>query len=192
MERVKKIARGLFDQKVSFLSVVSIFLGVIFLRVFVEQFIARSTPLSSYEIVIEYIHNLYFFSISFCLISFLLSYSLKLRPSQAQGALVFAAILILFPPLIDMARTGGEVFWSFYSLSSLSEMPGQFVTFFGHLPSGIMYFGTRIIFLIAVLLVGFLVWSKTEKIARSLFSALGTYIILFVMGNFPGFFLYIW
>jgi 4-hydroxybenzoate polyprenyltransferase len=188
MKNISDFIKKATGKEASFLDILLVFSGVVFLRIIAEQFIARSAPISTYETVIEYIHNFYFFSLSFILIGFMLKIILKDSFSKIMGMLLPATLLVLLPPLIDMVRTGGEVYWSFYSLSTLRDMPGQFVTFFGNLPPGIRYFGTKIVFFLALTLVGGLVFIKRRKLLLAVISSLGTYGILFLMGNFPGFF----
>jgi 4-hydroxybenzoate polyprenyltransferase len=84
-----------------------------------------------------------------------------------------------------MAKTGGEVYWSFYILSSLSEIPRYFFTFFGNLPSGIVYFGTKIVFALAIFFFSALVFLITRDYLKTLLAFIGSYVILFFMGIFP-------
>ena len=185
MDRIKKIINNLLAQKVSLVAFSGTFLGVIILRIFEEQFIAKSVPISFYDVVIEIIHNLYFFLVSFLLLWLLLSWILKMNPKKLGGVFTWASLMILFPPLLDMIRTNGEVYWSFYIISSFSDLQLQFFTIFGHLPSGIVYFGTKIVFIFAIIFLTALVFIKTKDILKALITAIFSYIILFFMGCFP-------
>jgi 4-hydroxybenzoate polyprenyltransferase len=185
MKKLEKIINFLLEKKVSALSFVAVFSSIIFLRVFVEQFIAKSSVISDYEIVIEYIHNVYFFLSAFVILWVFLSRILKISPVKLTGIFTIASLLIIFPPLLDMMKTKGEVFWSFYVITSAKDLPVQFFTFFGHLPSGIVYFGTRIVFLLAILLFGMVAYVISKKVTTAVFAALGSYAVLFFMGSFP-------
>ncbi len=194
MNKIKKIENclvELFEKKASLLSWIMAFLGIIFIRGFIEQFIAFSKPLSPYESVLEYVHNFYFFSLTILLIWLFLSVILKLNPKKLSGALVFASIFALFPPIIDMIRTGGEVYWSFYLFSTPRDLFWQYVTVFGHLPSAIVYFGTKIVFIFVILLTTAIVWIKSRSFIKTIFSVIVVYSILFFMGAFPSLFFYI-
>lgn len=190
MKKLEKLIRGFLEKKTAPIAYVGAFSSVIFLRVFVEQFLAKAPALPFYEIIIEFIHNFYFFLISLLLIWLLLSFMLAIRPQKLLHVFSWASLLIIFPPLIDMAKTKGEVFWSFYILSGIQDLKIQFLTIFGHLPSGIVYFGTRIIFITAIVFISGLVYLQTKKIYKTLLAALGTYAILFFMGSFPSIFSY--
>lgn len=192
MKKLEKIIGHLFEKRVNITAFAGVFLGIIYWRVFIEQFIANSSPLSFDEVIIEFIHNLYFFLVAFLLIWIFLSFLLKINPAKLTFTFSLAALLIIFPPLIDMARTQGQVFWSFYILSSVAELKIQFLTVFGHLPSGIVYFGTKIVFILAIILIAGLVYLKTKKIVKALITGIITYIILFFMGSFPTIFAYLY
>jgi len=178
------------NKKISFLSFAATFLLVIFLRVFIEQFIAESAPIYPYEIVIEYIHNLYFFLIAFILIWFVLSWILKVNPQKIIPVFTYSSLLIVLPPLFDMFRSKGQVYWSFYVLGNINDVFRQFFTFFGALPSGIVYFGTRIVYISVIILIFILIFVKTKKIANAILGSFLSYSILFFLGCFPSFFVY--
>jgi 4-hydroxybenzoate polyprenyltransferase len=190
MKKAEEIINKLLDQKVNLSVFIAAFLSIIFLRVFIEQFVAKSSPLTFDQIIIEYIHNLYFFLISFLMIWIFLSLLLKINPAKLAYIFSLAAILIIFPPLIDMVKTQGQVFWSFYILSSVADLKIQFLTVFGHLPSGIVYFGTRIVFIAAIIFITGLVYFKTKNPIKALITAFAAYVILFFMGSFPSIFSY--
>lgn len=186
----KSIFETLLEKKASLISWTAGLFGVIFLRTFIEQFVASSKPLYIFESIIEYVHNFYFFSISIVLIWIFLSLIMKVRPQELSGILIFSLFFTLLPPLIDMVKTGGEIYWSFYLLSSPRDLLWQYLTIFGNLPSGIVYFGTKITFLAVIFLSSSLVWLKTKSYWKSFFSAIAVYSILFFMGSFPSLFFY--
>jgi hypothetical protein len=192
MDKLRKIVDSLIEQKISLAAFSATFLGIIILRIFEEQFIAKSVSISFYEVIIEIIHNLYFFIVSFILLWLLLSGILKTNPKKLAGVFTWASLMILFPPLLDMIKTKGEVYWSFYIISSWKDLQLQFFTIFGHLPSGIVYFGTRIVFISAIIFLSALVFVRTKDILKSLITAIFSYIILFFMGCFPTILAYIY
>jgi len=168
------------------------FLGMVFFRCFIEQFLTLVKPLVPYEAVIEYIHNFYFFSLAILLIWLFLSAILKENPQKLSGVLIYSLLFLTFPPLIDMIKTGGEVYWSFYLFSTPRDLFWQYATVFGHLPSAIVYFGTKIIFVATVAVLFFLVWFRTKSFFKSIFTAWAVYSILFFLGAFPSFFYYLY
>ncbi|HRY82511.1 MAG TPA: UbiA family prenyltransferase [Candidatus Moranbacteria bacterium] len=190
MDKIQKLFNNLFEKKASLLVWIMAFLGIIFIRCFIEQFLALSKPLSFYEAILEYIHNFYFFSLVIVLFWLFLSLILKINPEKLSGIMIFSLIFVLFPPLIDMAKTGGEIYWSFYLFSAPHDLWLQYSSVFGHLPSAIVYFGTKIIFLTVIFLLSAVVWIKTKKILKTIFTALAVYSILFFLGAFPSLFFY--
>lgn len=188
---IKESLQEVSEKKAGALTVALSFFGIIALRIFIDFFLA-SRELAFSEILIEYLHNFFFFSIAFLMIWLFLSLILRDSPIKLTGFMITAFWLIIFPPLLDMLKTGGKVFLSFYLLSDLKTLGSQFITLFGNLPSGIAYFGTKIVFLTAIILCTLLVYYKTRNIIRSLISAIGVYIIFFFMGSFPTLFVFVY
>lgn len=175
-------------KEISLMNWSTIFLSFIFLRVFIEQFLSHARPRSFYSLFIEYSHDLYFFGITFIFLWILTSFLTKKNPREFSFLFLLGGWLILLPPILDMLRTQGSVFWSFYILSDFGNLSSHFFTFFGNLPSGIVYFGTKITFFLVIILLSIFVFFETKNKLRALFSFLSSYIILFFMGAFPTFF----
>lgn len=187
MDRLEKFIDSLFEAKVSLLTWTLGFCGVMAIRIFIETFIAKLN-LPMRDLVTIYIHELFFFIIAFLLLWIFLSLILKVTPQKLTALFFWSAWLLLLPPLVDMARTGGEIFWSFYLLGDWKELGKEFITFFGHLPSGIVYFGTRAICLLSIILICAIVYVKSKSILKTVFSSIAVYSIWFFMGAFPSFF----
>lgn len=190
MNKLKEAIGKILEVQVSAIRFSVVFLGVIAIRIFIEQFLAKSAPLGFYQIVIEYIHNLYFFLLAFLLLWLFFAWFLKENPKKLAMIFSLASILIIIPPILDMIKTGGEVYWSFYIISGWHDFGGQFFTFFGNLPPGIVYFGTKIVFISAIVILSAFVYLKTKNILKTILSAAVSYVILFFMGNFPSIFGY--
>jgi len=190
MKKLEQIFANLLETKISIVSWICTFLSIIFLRVFEEQFIARSQKLLGYQLAIEYIHNLYFFLIAFLLIWLFLSLYLRIKIIKLSYLMIWASLLILLPPILDMLKTKGDVFWSFYVIGDANNLGRQFVTVFGDFPSGIVYFGTKIAFIIAILFVAIAVFLKTKNFLKTVLGAFSAYVILFFMGSFPTLFVF--
>lgn len=192
MKRIRSIIDNLIESPFDPVSFLFVFSGVIALRVFVEQLIAKAMPISAYEVVIEYVHNFFFFLLAFFLLWLLLSFILKMSPPKLTSIFLWASLLIILPPIIDMIKTGGEVYWSFYLLSSAQELSREFLSVFGHMPSGIVYFGTKITFILAIVLLSGLVFFRSGSYLKTVLTAFGSYIVLFFMGSFPTLFVFVW
>lgn len=190
MKKTAQFLENILLKETSVLTCVLSFLSVLILRCFIEQYVALSSLLSPNEVLVEFIHNLFFFGLSFLLIWILLSFILKINPVRLGYLFNWAFLLMLFPPLADILMTKGEIFWSFYLLGNVKTLGGYYFSLFGNLPSGIVYFGTKITFLLAIFLLAVLVYFKTKSLWRSLFAAVGSYSALFFMGAFPSFLTY--
>ena len=174
----------LLEKKTGLLIWAGGFAGIIGLRMLVERIIVPFSD-SPFRILTDYLHNIFFFLISYLVIWLIMAKILKIKPAKLAFLFLCASWLIVLPPILDIIRTGGGVYWSFYALGNLSEIMPNLWTFFGNLPSGIVYFGTKIIFALTILLIFGLIWLKTKKLAKSFVGALLAYFTLFIMGTFP-------
>lgn len=190
MKEVKKAVSSLFEKKISPLFWMLNFLSIVAIRLFLDKFIAHSkAPII--EPIMD-IHNILFFLLIFLLIWLVLSLVLREKPGKLAHLLTWANLLIIFPPVFDMIKTGGDTYWSFYLFSSPKDLWLQFITLFGNLPSGIVYFGTRIVFISAIVLLFGLILIRTGKIMKAALAGLGAYLAFFLMGSFPTLFVYAW
>lgn len=188
MGKIEKFIGGLFQKEIGFWDWILIFASVIGIRMFIEFFISAHSSLAPMENLMEYLHNFLFFLIFLLLIWLIMAFFTQVKPQKLAFIFSWASLIIIFPPVIDMIRTGGEIYWSFYALGSLGELFGQFITFFGRLPSGIVYFGTKIIFLTAIFGSLGLIWLKTKSFWRGILGAFSVYLAVFLMGSFPSWF----
>ena len=97
MKKIEIFFNNLLENKISLLIFVFSFLGILLLRVFIEHFAALSPSVSTYEIVIEYVHDIYFFSITFLLLWLLLSFFLNVNPKKLAYFFIWGSLLIIFP-----------------------------------------------------------------------------------------------
>ena len=182
-----KIATHIFELKITPLTWMASFAGIMSLRTFIKSFIAVSNYTET-EVIVDYLHELFFFFIIFALIWIFLSLILKVKPQKVIGLMFWSSWMIIFPPLIDIIKTKGSIYWSFYLLGSPSELWREFITIFGQLPSGVYYFGTKIVFIAAIIIIAALVYFKTKNILKMILSAVIVYSIFFFMGAFPSIF----
>ncbi len=184
VQSIENFINKILDQKVGILAWLCGFSGIIALRVFIEFFLASKALLIE-SIIIEFVHNFLFFAIALISIWLVLSFFLKINPQKLSKLLFWSLWAILLPPIVDMIKTGGSVFWSFYIIGGPKLILMQFISFMSGLPSGIVYFGTKIIFALAIFFSGLLVFVKTKNAIKAFFSALAVYLVLFAMGAAP-------
>ncbi len=184
LAKIESKLLGSFEQKIGILEWLSTFSAIIALRVFVEFFLA-SKAISFDSILIEYLHNFLFFALAIILVWLNLSFFLKVKPQKLSKLLFWSLWGILLPPIFDMIKTHGAVYWSFYIVGGEKFLFEQYITFLSGLPSGIVYFGTKIIFLSSIFLSGLITLIKTKKIIRAILASIGTYSALFLIGAAP-------
>jgi 4-hydroxybenzoate polyprenyltransferase len=186
MEKLAKFIDSILIKRVEPIFWLLNFFGIIVLRLYLDKFIAKSnSPL--FDLIMD-IHNVLFFFLTIASVWLVLSIILKKNPFNLAYLMLWVTLAIIFPPIFDLIKTNREVFWSFYLISSPVDLIWQYVTIFGHLPSGIAYFGTKITFIMGILALSLLVFIKTKKIVKTLLAAAGIYSALFFMAAFPSFF----
>lgn len=191
MKKIERFVSELLKKEISFWDWIVIFASVIGIRIFIEFFISFRTSLPPVENLMEYLHNFLFFLIFILLVWLIAAIFAQVNPQKMAFLFSWASLLIIFPPILDMIKTGGEVYWSFYVLGSLDELLGQFLFFFGKFPSGIVYFGTKVLFLTVLLGSLGLIWFKTKSLWRSVLGFFSFYIAIFILGSFPSWFILI-
>ena len=160
------------------------FLGIVTIRIFIEFFMV-SSALDFNDLMVESLHTVLFFALEFLLIWLILCLILRKNPRHLANFILLSFWLIILPPLIDMLKTGGKIYWSFYVLNDWQGVLAQFFSFFGHFPSGIMYFGTKIVFILAIILVFLLIFVRSRSYWKAILGGILTYVAIFFMGNFP-------
>lgn len=166
------------------------FAGIIAVRLFLDNFVAgrgKFTLTSPTDA-----HNLLFFLLVIISLWLWLALFIKENPLKLSSIVLWASLVIILPPILDMLKTGGGVFWSPYLFSSFHDLGAQFFSFFGNLPTGMLYFGTRIMAAVCVLAFIFIIFLKTKNIWRSLAGALGAYAILFFFVSLPSWLTFIY
>lgn len=173
-----------------------VFTTAIFLRFFVVT-IAANFAYKDVSTFIAYIfQDFVIFLVSFLSIWIVLAYILRKKPKKIKYLIILATPMVILPPIIDFIDTGGGGYWSFYIIESLNGLYPIFTTFFGSLPIAIKYFGTKIMVLVAISLIGIYVGIEMFKKNRSIYKAgflalLSTfvvYIIFFFYASFPSWF----
>ena len=191
IHQAETIFEKLSKKEVNPLSWVFSFACIVGLRMFIEFFLVSSRVFTAEDVMIEYLHNFLFFGVTFVLLWLFISFILKINPKEIAYLISLAFWIVILPPIIDMVKTGGKVYWSFYALTNFRDLFTQFITFFGDLPQGIMYFGSRIGFILAIIFCAGLIFIKTKSLFKTIFGAICSYVIIFFMGLFPSFFTYL-
>jgi 4-hydroxybenzoate polyprenyltransferase len=182
IKKIEVIVNTLLAGKISSANWLAIFLGIVTVRLFLDKFIAQASSAIQPEMDL---HNYLFFGLVFLLIWLWLSLILRIKPQNLAFLMIWACLLIDLPPIFDLIKTGGSVYVGPYIYGNLAELKIEYLTIFGKLPSGMVYFGTKIVFILVSLGSGSLVWLKTKSWLKAFAGLIGTYSILFFMASFP-------
>ncbi|MCA9364811.1 MAG: UbiA family prenyltransferase [Candidatus Moranbacteria bacterium] len=167
---------------------VSVFSGVIALRFFVIS-ASHGLPSDRFnDLVVYFLQDYFLFGVLLLLLWLWLSSFLSLRVAQLSHTLLWGSWLAFIPPAIDVLWTGGSTYWSIYLLDGLGGLFANYITFFGHLPPAVVYFGTKISVFFGIFFTGLLVFFKTRSLFKVLINTAVVYTIFFVMASFPSWF----
>ena len=188
-KKVEKIQLALLaetEKTVGLLAWVLVFGGVIAVRLLIDDFVAKSEIPSLGPVM--YVHNLFFFLLLILLVGLFLAFVLSKKPLEMAFLTLWASLLIILPPIFDIWKTGGSTYWSGYLIGGTADLSRWFLNIFGGLPSGMLYFGTKIVFILVTGLSGIYVYLKSKSLFKAIFAVIGVYAIVFFMGAFPSFF----
>ena len=190
LKKISKHIDKLINQEVGILTWTLGFLGIIAIRLFLDNFIASTGDFSL--ISANSLHNILFFLLSFLWLLLILSFLLQIKPFKLSNFFFWSIFLIILPPVFDLIKTGGSVFWSGYLINGWRELLVQYSTIFGNLPSGITYFGTRIVFTFAIFAIAVIIYAMSRNWLKAILGAFLAYTSLFAMASFPSLFTFVY
>lgn len=161
------------------------FFALIIARLTVENTLGLFQERSFFFFFFEFTHTFLFFLCSYLLLLPVIRYAGKIDFKKAANVLLFGFLIILTPPLIDTFIFRGAHFWSFYEFDGLIGLFHRFFTLFGDTPEMGITYGVRVEVVLVTLGLGFYTYLKSKLLVKSLFVALLTYTVLFVLGTFP-------
>ena len=192
---MKKLAEKLnkiFDfslRPISLWGFLGLFSGVVVIRLILDNIIAKTGNTEIFSIM--NIHNWLFFLNTLLLVWLTLAFILGKKPSFLARFMALGSLMFVLPPIFDLLKIGGSVYWSAYLMGNIYDLAKYFFSIFGGLPSGITYFGTKIAFILGILMVFLWVWHLTKRTSKALISAIGMYVALFFMASFPSWLVFI-
>lgn len=190
LKKIEEIILKAEEKKINPLVWIGGFFGIIAVRLFFDNFLAKTGKVTVGNPTD--VHNLLFFLLAIVFLWIFLVLLIKEKPFKLSKIMLWGSLAIILPPILDMLKTGGGTFWSPYLFSDTKALQSQFMSFFGNLPTGMLYFGTRILALLAVLGVFMLVFVKTKHFLKAIFGGILAYVILFFMVSLPSLIAYLY
>jgi 4-hydroxybenzoate polyprenyltransferase len=185
LKLAKKIILEIENVQLKTTDIFVFFFFLIVLRIFTEAFLSKFYNTSATFLFFEFTHTFLFFLISFLLFIWIIKISLAIELKKIFNVLSWGFLIILLPPIIDFFISKGEGFWSFYAFDGIFGLVKRFFTFFGDNPQMGITYGVRFEVAISLLLIMIYAYIKTEKLLRSLFLTISTYVVFFILGTFP-------
>jgi len=152
------------SQKISISEWVTAFVGILFVRFFLE-FFSNPSPyggsITSYASTLVHF-SLFFFTALFGVIIIVWYFSGK-KPGL-QNLFLFILPITWLPPIVDMVVSGGKGFVLTYLVDGGHALLFDFLTFFGPSLTRGATFGIRFEVLIILAGIGFFVWQARRKL----------------------------
>jgi 4-hydroxybenzoate polyprenyltransferase len=162
------------------------FLGIIFIRFFIEQFSVRTSSGIITSDSSTLVHYGIFYFLAFILFALVIQVITKTHLRVTTLGL-FCLPIIWISPIIDFFVSHGRGLPMAYLLTGPSEIVTNFLTFFGpHIYRGATI-GIRIEIALILCGVGAFVWMETQKVWKVLVSMILCYTAVFIMGAMPSF-----
>ena len=185
MKTLEKVIAKIENTPTSFLFWVTSFLGLIAVRLLIENWLGGFQNRSGLFLFYEFAHTLLFFLIVYFLFLGILEKFLKIGIKKISNVLLWGYLIILAPPIIDNIISGGTGFWSFYDFGSARDLIGNFFTFFDSTPEIGITYGVRVEVALAVIFLLIYGYLKSKNILKSLTLAVISYTAFFVLATAP-------
>ncbi len=185
MKILEKTIVKIENTPTSFLFWITSFLGLIAVRILIENWLGVFQNRSGLFLFYEFTHTLLFFLIVYLLFLGIIEKFLKIGFKKISNVLLWGYLIILTPPIIDNILSGGTGFWSFYDFGSIKDLIGNFFTFFDNTPEIGITYGVRIEVALAVIFLLIYGYIKSKNILKSLALAVVSYAAFFILATFP-------
>lgn len=161
--------------------------GVCFVRFFLESITNPSSTGFFASDASTLVHYYVFFLTSAFGLMVILRLFVPSWSKVIPQIVAFSFLAIIISPIVDFIVSKGQGSKMIYMLDKPKEMLFSFLCFFGkHINNGATV-GLVIEIALAIIILGFFVYSVSKNLKRSLLSALSLYVFTFVMTSLPGF-----
>ncbi len=182
---LKRILEKIPSGKISLKSWILGFFCIVFVRIFVENFLSLSlggyTTSDAPTIVHYFLFNLG------VAVSFLLLLGLFMKDyGNLEKLMLFGFSFVWLPPVLDSIVSGGRgIFMRYPAASTPAALLHVLYGFFGTAPIGGVTPGQRIVVSVGVLLVFALVFLATKSLLKGVASSVLSFIVIFLWGGAP-------
>lgn len=189
-EKIEKILKVIENWKFDFKLWLVSFLFLIATRLFVEGLLL-GLPIRSLEsFVVLFSHTFLFFLLTYLIFLIFLFLLTREKVEKIASFLLWGFLIIIFPPVVDKFIFGDEIYKSFYLFDSVRGLVVRFFTFFGENPDWGITYGARFNMAISLFFLTGYIYLKTKNKTKTIFGALGAYLIFFLLSSFPSLVVY--
>lgn len=165
---------------------ISGFAGVVFTRLFLEQF-SNQSPLGIIESDPKTFTHVFLFFLAITVsISLIVSLFTKQKGNKVITLALCGLSIIWLAPILDLLISGGGISSMAYMFETHSAILFNFFTFFGPIKTPGITQGLHIELFLSLCAIGWYVWNKRKNILFGIGAALVSYIFIFTALSLPG------
>lgn len=162
---------------------IAAFVGVVWIRMFLEGFSSPSVMGHVHSDVYALAHHTTFYLAVILTSIVVIGGLLGMRIVPMSRAVIFILPVIWLPPLIDLTYGGAQM--TYIYTPSLSAVLENYVTYFGPLGNGGATVGMRMVIALLMLLFGAYVYVSSKSLVKAFVAAWLQYTVIFLIGVLP-------
>lgn len=162
------------------------FTGIVFIRLFLEQFSNQSRLGFIESDPRTFAHMFLFFLTITIVVALIISIFTKQKNAKVITLALCGLPIIWLAPIIDLLVSGGKGFSMAYMFETHSGIIFNFFTFFGPIKTPGITIGLHIELFISLCAIGWYVWSKRKNLLVTLGAVLLSYTFIFAALSLPG------
>lgn len=183
IERIGNLIDSLENAPMSVAGWIAGFLGIVWIRYFLESFSNRN--LSDYlpsDIPIL-MHFIIFFITAAILTIVIVSATTRIPALPMTRSVIFVLPIMWLAPLIDLVGGGARMSYAFPATQH--TLLKEFFTYFGSFSGSGVTLGLCIELGLIILMLGVYVYVKTKRLSKALIGVIAAYTVIFFTGSLP-------
>ncbi|MEY2664328.1 MAG: hypothetical protein RIT04_136 [Candidatus Parcubacteria bacterium] len=182
---MKQLLEKIEKTEVSIISWCVAFIGILFIRYILESLSSGNSSGAIIPDMLTFIHYTLFYAVITLGMLTILSVFLPAQRAILNKLRIYAFMIILIPPIIDLIVTGTDSGLMHYLFDTAHSVQYNFLTFFGpDLHNGITL-GMRIEIGVALIAVAGYIYHRTRSILRAALCFIASYTFLFAIAILP-------
>lgn len=173
--------------KITWVHYLSTFFGIIFLRIFLENYSSPHLSGDYTSVLTTFAHYPSFYAAVFLSLNLIIYFFTRKKVQDIlKISLLFSPVLLL-PPLFDLVITQGRGWQLAYIFQGFPELIFSFFTFFGNLYDPGISLGMRVEVLLILIGLFVFIYYQKKQLVNAFFAAFITYCVFYIYFALPSF-----